>query len=98
MKIITANRLSDGAVVFLAASGWVTSIAESAILNAADAVEAGLAKAARAIADREVVDVAAIDVRVEEGAGPVPVRLRERIRAFGPTVHYGEAARQRLVA
>jgi len=98
MKIITANRLTDGAVVFLSAAGWVEQIAQSARLNAADAVEAGLAKAAKAMANREVVDVAAIDVTVEEGRGPVPVRLRERIRAFGPTVDYGEAAARRIAA
>ena len=31
-------------------------------------------------------------------SGVSPVRLRERIRAFGPTVPFGEAARERLVA
>ncbi|MEC9343210.1 MAG: DUF2849 domain-containing protein [Pseudomonadota bacterium] len=98
MKIITANRLSDGAVVYLAAEGWLTDIARAAVLNAADAIEAGLASAARAVSERMVIDTAAIDVTVEKGRGPVPVRLRERIRAFGPTVPFGEAARERLVA
>ncbi len=98
MKIITANRLSDGAVVFLSAEGWITEIARAAVLSAQDAIEAGLAAAARAVADREVIDTAAIDVTVEENAGPVPVRLRERIRAFGPTVAFGEAARAALAA
>lgn len=98
MKIITANRLSDGTVVFLSAEGWITEIARAAVLSAHDAIEAGLAAAARAVADREVIDTAAIDVTVEEGSGPVPVRLRERIRAFGPTVAFGEAARAALAA
>ncbi len=98
MKIITANRLSDGVVVYLAATGWVAGIASAAVLQAADAIEAGLAAAARAIANREVIDVAAIDVTLNDSNHPVPVRLRERIRAYGPTVDYGEAARQRLAA
>lgn len=98
MKIISANRLSDGIVVYLTGSGWVVSIGAAAILNAEDAIDAGLATAKRAVANREIVDVAAIDVTLDENSAPVPVRLRERIRAFGPTVEYGEAALQRLVA
>ena len=98
MKIITANRLTDGVVVFLSANGWVTDIARSAVLNVSDAVEAGLASAAKAVADREIIDAAAIDVNLDEYNSPMPVRLRERIRAFGPTVRYGEAAVERLVA
>ncbi|MCG6858126.1 MAG: DUF2849 domain-containing protein [Salaquimonas sp.] len=97
MKIITANRLSDGAVVYLAAEGWLTEITHAAVLNAHDAIEAGLAAAARAVANREIVDTAAIDVTVED-KGPVPVRLRERIRAFGPTIAFGETARAALAA
>ncbi len=98
MKIITANRLSDGVVVYLSADGWSVRISGAAVLNAPDAIEAGLATAKRAIANREVVDVNAIDITLDDNRSPVPVRLRERIRAFGPTVGYGEAALQRLVA
>lgn len=98
MKIITANRLLDGVVVYLTAQGWAAPIASAAVLNATDAIDAGLATAMRAIANREVVDVNAIDVTLDDNRSPVPVRLRERIRAFGPTVGYGEAALQRLVA
>ncbi len=98
MKIITANRLHDGIVVFLSADGWETDINQSAILNAPDAVDAGLATAANAIRNSEIIDVNAIDVSLDENDSPVPVKLRERIRAFGPTVQYGEAARQTLAA
>ncbi len=98
MKIITANRLTDGIVVYLGTDGWSAGIAGAAVLNASDAIEAGLSTAKRAIANREVVDVNAIDITLDENRLPVPVRLRERIRAFGPTVGYGEAALQRLVA
>ena len=40
---------------------------------------------AKAYADNEVVDVDLIDVEVVDGV-IVPVRLRERIRAAGPTI------------
>jgi hypothetical protein len=98
MKIITANRLGDGAVVFLSAEGWVTDIVDSAVLNAPDAIEAGFVTAERSASEQEIVGVEAIEVSLDENRSPVPIRLRERIRAFGPTVRYGEAARQRLVA
>jgi hypothetical protein len=98
VKIITANRLSDGVVVYLKGDGWVPAIAGASVLNAQDAIDAGLAIAKRAIANREVVDVNAIDISLDENRLPVPNRLRERIRAFGPTTSYGEAAVQRLVA
>jgi hypothetical protein len=98
VKIITANRLSDGVVVYLKGDGWVPAIAGASVLNAPDAIDAGLAIAKRAIANREVVDVNAIDVSLDENRLPIPNRLRERIRAFGPTTSYGEAAVQRLVA
>lgn len=98
MKLITANRLFDGVVVFLSADGWVADIARAAILNAADALEAGLATAARSAAEHQIVDVNVIDVFLDESGRPVPVRLRERIRAFGPTVPFGEAARAALAA
>ena len=68
------------------------------MLNVPDAVEAGLATAARAVTNREVVDTATIDVTLDDYRMPVPVRLRERIRAFGPTVAFGEAARAALAA
>lgn len=98
MKLITANRLSDGVVVFLSAAGFVAAIGQATILDAPEAVEAGLAAAARAATGHEIVDVAVIDVTLDENRSPVPVRLRERIRAFGPTVPFGEAARERLAA
>ena len=98
MKIITANRLSDGVVVYLNGDNWVAAISYASVLSAPDALDAGLATAKRSFANREVVDVNAVDVTFGENRLPVPVRLRERIRAFGPTTSYGEAALQRLVA
>jgi hypothetical protein len=92
MKVITANRLSDGAVVYLASGDWKQGIIGASVLSAQDAVEAGLAAAARAVANREIVDVAAIDVELDQARTPRPLRLRERIRAFGPTVAFGESA------
>jgi hypothetical protein len=85
-------------VVYLSAAGWTDGIASAAVLSAEDAIEAGLAHAKFSVANREVVDVNAIDVTLDASRSPVPVKLRERIRAFGPTVGYGEVALERLVA
>lgn len=81
MKIVTANRLADGEVVWLGAGGrWVDQCRCARIFGADDDVTAAVARAAGA-----VVEPYAIDVTAERGY-PVPVRLRERIRASGPTI------------
>lgn len=83
-QVLTANRLSDGAVVFLAAGGrWTEHIAAASIAEKAEAE--ALAKAGEARAG-EVIAPYLIDVALE-AEGPRPLRYRERIRAFGPSIH-----------
>lgn len=82
-QIVTANSLLEGDAVFRTAEGeWTRDVNRAGLL--ADKAAAESANAA-ALADGRVVDVAVIDVTVD-GSAIVPVRLRERIRAFGPTV------------
>jgi hypothetical protein len=84
VEIITANRLGDGRVVFQTASGWSPDIADAAVLHTKEAVAAALDRANADAAGNLVVEPYAIAVR--PGAdGLVPTRLRERIRAEGPT-------------
>ena len=84
--IVTANRLSDGAVVYLAAEGRWTPCLERALVVAADAVAPLLAMAERAVADRLVV--APYEFPVVAGPqGIRPTQMREVIRAAGPTTH-----------
>ena len=84
MKVLTANRLTDGAVVYRKPDqSWVRTIADAKILDS-DAVSA-LADAQADVAAAKVVGLDLIDI-VQTDKGPQPVRLRERIRAFGPTV------------
>lgn len=83
---VTANRLADGAVVWLtAAGGWSVSAREAAVYPSADAAKAGLEIAQADEARQLVVAFYAVDV-AEEPQGPWPVKIRERIRAAGPTV------------
>ena len=97
-KIITANNLGDGLVVFLTASGgWSTAIEKARIIGTGE-LEAALAYAQAQHDARIVVEPYEIDVELAEGM-PIPLRLRERIRAArGPTVAYGEAERTALAA
>lgn len=87
MKVITANRLLDGEVVWLGEGGkWVETLALSSLLEGEEQVGAALTRAAKSVADREVVEVYEMEVTVKDAA-IVPERLREQIRAAGPTTH-----------
>jgi hypothetical protein len=98
-KVITANRLSDGLVVFLdEEGGWPLEIAKARILEDGPDLDGALAYAQHQHDARVIVEPYAVDVQVKENGVPVPVRLRELIRAQGPTVDYGEAERTRLGA
>jgi hypothetical protein len=83
MKALTGNRLDDGEVVFLGASGdWVGRFGEARFFE-----EDASALAAEAHAKTEItriVDPYLIDVATVEG-GWAPVAYRERLRALGPT-------------
>lgn len=84
MKALTGNRLTDGAVIYrMADGGWTTDIAQAAAYgeDAQFALKAAETDVARAI----VVGVELIDV-VKGASGLEPVSLRERIRAYGPTI------------
>jgi Protein of unknown function (DUF2849) len=83
-QVLTANRLCDGVVVFLdAEGGWTERITAARVAEKADGeslVAAGEAAASEVIAPYQ------IDVTLE-AQGPRPLRYRERIRAFGPSIH-----------
>jgi len=85
LKAITANRLRDGAVVWLGPQNdWVERIEAASTYD-----EAG-AQAALDVAQEDerrniVVAIYTFDVELVNGA-PVPLRTKERIRALGPSV------------
>jgi hypothetical protein len=84
-EVITANRLTDGVVVFRAGGGWVEDFAEAAVYEDDEAAKAALARAREDEAGNLVVD--AYPVVVEMRAGHyAPKALREAIRAAGPTI------------
>lgn len=83
--VVTANRLRDGRVVWYAAPDrWVERIADASVFDAAEGDR--VLGAAREWERREVV-VDVYVVPVETGAGgSIPVTMRERVRAVGPSV------------
>ncbi len=97
VKVITANDLGNGLVVFLdAGDGWTHDIASARVLEDGPELEAAIAYGQAQHDSRVVIDPYPIDVTVGEH-GPVPIRLREKIRADrGPTVAYGDEERARL--
>jgi hypothetical protein len=73
----------------------VRDFAEAELFEDGPELEAALARGKADEAARMVVDAYAIDV--DAGSGRyLPTRIRERIRALGPTVDYGAAENARL--
>ena len=83
--MVTANRLTDGVVVFLdAEGGWSEDFHRGATLSGEAAKAAALETAAKA--ERENLVVGAYWIELEQRGGRyVPKALREAIRASGPT-------------
>ena len=96
MKILTANRLSDGEAVWYADGRWAETMdgAEIATDKAGEERLDAIGKAA--FAANLVLDVALVDIELTDTGAIRPIRLRERIRAAGPTIRndLGKQARR----
>ena len=85
-QVLTANRLIDGEVVYLdAGDGWVERLDKAALLATPADGERALATGMQAETDRKVVHAYLFDV-TGKGEALKPVKMREIIRAAGPTV------------
>jgi hypothetical protein len=85
-QVLTANRLVDGEVVFLARSGgWGLSIDDAALAQEPDAIKALEARGREAEAANIVTGSYLFDAERRDGRVRA-VHIRERIRALGPTV------------
>lgn len=84
MFVVTGNRLLDGIVVFLApAMRWDENLQQARCYEEQAEAEAAL----EGQRNQGVIDLAVIGVsRAKEDAPLVADRLRERIRADGPTI------------
>ncbi|MGO9007048.1 MAG: DUF2849 domain-containing protein [Beijerinckiaceae bacterium] len=89
LSVISANRLDDGTVTYLAADGkWVGSLAAAKVFAAKSDAAVGLEAARRAVERNLVLDPFVVEV-AEVPTGRRAVNLRDAIRATGPTVRYG---------
>jgi hypothetical protein len=80
-NVVTANRLLDGIVVYLAPDGgWVEELACAKLAVTEEETKALESEAAKAVAERRVVAVYPMEVALADGV-PVATSVRERIRA-----------------
>lgn len=83
---ISANRLRDGAVIFLAGPDWVEDLAGAQVFPDKAGADAALESRAKADAARNLlVDPIAFEIR-NEGGRVEAAHIREAIRAKGPSV------------
>jgi hypothetical protein len=91
MKALTANRLTDGEVVFWRKGQWVERFAEGDLF--ADDDPAGEAAEGHAKTQPTVVVEPYLIDLVESAGLWAPLSYRERIRALGPTnLNHGKQA------
>jgi hypothetical protein len=87
-KVVTANRLRDGIIVYFNSdSGWTADIHQATVAAGEDA-EALVAVAEQDATSNLVVGVYAIEITGDHQ----PLTARERIRAEGPSIRYGDDA------
>jgi len=88
LKIITANRLTDGIVVYLVSEGvWTADISQAKGLVSDEELESAL-KIAKADEKRNLIlDPFAVEVEAVDN-GLEPLSRRNSIRAKGPTIDY----------
>ena len=80
-NVVTANRLVDGIVVYLASHGsWTEEIARARLAETEEETKALEELAAKAVKERRVVAVYPMPVVIKDGAVD-PLSVRERIRA-----------------
>ncbi len=87
LQVFTANRVTDGVVVYLDEDDrWTESLGLVSVIADDETLAEKTAAAEAAAVTAVVVDPYAIEV-TDKGGEIRPVRYRERIRAFGPPVH-----------
>ncbi len=85
-QVMTANRLDDGAVVYLDIQGsWSEALSAASVAEDQEARQALEAAAEEAVRRQRIVGPYLFEVVLEAGR-PRPLGQREIIRAAGPTV------------
>jgi hypothetical protein len=87
-KVICANRLADGIVVYAGRDGsWSERLSHAKVFASKTEAEAGLVIAQNDAKHNLVVEPVVVEV-IEDASGLRAVTLREAIRALGPTIDF----------
>ena len=86
-QAVTANRLTDGEVVYFTADNqWAENFPRADIAEGPEAAEALLARATPADVEAHVLGVYLFEVVEADDQSFAPASVRESIRAKGPTI------------
>ena len=83
--MLTANRLSDGEVLYRKGSGWAPTLAQGDVYRDQASADAALAAATAELARNEFVAPYLFEVREQNGKIR-PLKEREIVRAAGPSI------------
>jgi hypothetical protein len=88
VKVISANRLADGIVVYAGSGGcWFERLSQAKIFASKAEAEAGLLVAQNDAKRNLVVEPVVVEA-AEDSGGLRAVTLRDSIRARGPTIDF----------
>ncbi|MCZ4258885.1 DUF2849 domain-containing protein [Sulfitobacter sp. G21635-S1] len=81
-KVVTANALLEGDVIYMTADGWTRDLAEAEVLT--DEADADLRLIEAQSQPGSIVGAYLADVTLQDGV-PHPTHFREDFRATGPS-------------
>jgi hypothetical protein len=86
-QAVTANRLTDGEVVYFTADNqWAENFSQADVAEGPEAAEALLTRATPADVEAYVLGVYLFEVVEADEQAFAPASVRESIRAKGPTI------------
>ena len=91
-KVVTANTLATGKVVFLGADGWVETMGEAHFYADDAAADVGMERAVADAGKSLIVEPFVADAGPETDGRP-KMTLRDTIRAYGPTIDFLRTAK-----
>ena len=88
-SVLSANRLTDGRIVFLGANGWVDEFTNAHLLEDDEAVSQAEKFGQEAVLQNVIIDpqMVALEDHPDNPLAPkIPKTLRDKIRCLGPSI------------
>lgn len=86
-KVVTANDLLEGDVIYLTAQGsWSRQLEDAVVVTEPDQAEALLEQAEAQVSEQ--VGAYLADVEIDESGTPQPAHFREAFRTRGPSNYF----------